>query len=222
MNHKIIGKGNTADVLEYATGKVCKLFFDGYPQEYVELEYQNAKELFQLKLQIPEPLGVITIKERTGIIYERIDGETLLSLMNGNENEKLLNMFASLHREWLHHHSDNVLSYKEYLTAMVQNRTRKNNILIEKINALPDDDFLLHGDFHPNNILIAKNDVPVIIDFMNVCHGPVLYDIARTFFLFKQENKNIANSYLRKMNVLEEDIAEYIHVIEQCRKYEGH
>jgi hypothetical protein len=41
---KLIGKGKTADVLEYSEGKVCKLFRQGYPTRYAELEFRNAQE----------------------------------------------------------------------------------------------------------------------------------------------------------------------------------
>lgn len=62
---------------------------------------------------------------------------------------------------------------------------------------------------------------PVVIDFMNVCYGPVLYDITRTYFLVKQYNIYLAKLYLKKMGVLENDILEYLNIIEFCRKYEG-
>ena len=53
----MLGKGNTAEIFEYDQGRVCKLFFEGYPQQYIEHEYQNAKEVFGLKLKTPEPFG---------------------------------------------------------------------------------------------------------------------------------------------------------------------
>lgn len=36
----MIGVGNTAEVFEYGEGKVCKLFFPGYPKDAVEREYR--------------------------------------------------------------------------------------------------------------------------------------------------------------------------------------
>ncbi|MBQ7925332.1 MAG: phosphotransferase [Lachnospiraceae bacterium] len=220
---KLLGKGNTAEVFEYVDGKICKLFYEGYPREYVELEFQNAKEMHNRKIRIPEPFQIVTIENRNGIIYEKIDGETLLNLMNANaENiEEYLDMFVNLHFDVISHHSKNVLSYKEYLTAMVKSRTGNDQIILDKINVLPDDDCILHGDFHPNNILIKEDGTPIVIDFMNVCYGPALYDVARTYFLINQFNTYLAERYLNKMNVLEGDIAEYVNIIELCRKYEG-
>ena len=108
----MLGKGNTAEVFEFEHGKVCKLFFEGYPQQFVEHEYQNAKEVFKLKLNIPKPFGLVTINQRNGIIYERIDGELLLKHSEKSNIDKMLDIFTKIHQEWLGHHSNNVLSYK--------------------------------------------------------------------------------------------------------------
>ena len=63
-------------------------------------------------------------------------------------------------------------------------------------------------------MLVRLSDgVPVVIDFMNVCYGPALYDIARTFFLLNQVNSSVANKYLMKMNVSVIDIAPYVNVM---------
>ena len=112
-------------------------------------------------------------------------------------------------------------SYKEFLIRSLENRKIKNEVLFNAINDLPDDDCLLHGDFHPNNILVMSDGTPIIIDFMNVCCGPALYDIARTYFLIKQFDDPLANRYLKCIDVSENDIAEYLNVIKFYRQYES-
>ena len=218
-----LGKGNTAEVFEYANGKVCKLFFEGYPHEYIGLEFKNAKEMYRNKISVPKPFQMVMIDNREGIIYEKIEGKTLQNIITETKEaiDTGLDMFVHLHLDILTHHSKNVLSYKEYLIAMLKNKKVTNQMIFNKVIALPDDDYLLHGDFHPNNILVMPDETPVVIDFMNVCYGPVLYDIARTYFLIKQYNIYLANQYLKKMGVLENDISEYLNIITFCRKYEG-
>lgn len=220
---KLLGKGNTAEVFEYTNGKVCKLFFEGYPHEYIGLEFKNAKEMYGNKIPVPIPFGMVMIENRKGILYESIEGKTLQKVITETKEpvDGMLDMFVHLHLDILAHHSKNVLSYKEYLMGMLKNKKVRDQEILNKVMALPDDDHLLHGDFHPNNILIMADGTPVVIDFMNVCCGPVLYDIARTHFLIKQYDFSFANRYLKKMGVLENDISKYLNVIECCRKYEG-
>lgn len=86
---------------------------------------------------------------------------------------------------------------------------------------MPEDDCILHRDFHPGNILVEEDGTPVVIDCMNVCRGPALYDVARSYFLMKQVDADLAGKYLQKMHVQETDIAEFLDVIEICREYEG-
>lgn len=220
---KLLGKGNTAEVFEYTNGKVCKLFFEGYPHEYIGLEFKNAKEMYGNKIRVPKPFEMVMIENRKGILYESIEGKTLQKVITETKEpvDGMLDMFVHLHLDILAHHSKNVLSYKEYLMGMLKNKKVRDREILNKVMALPDDAHLLHGDFHPNNILIMADGTPVVIDFMNVCCGPVLYDIARTYFLIKQYDFSFANRYLKKMGVLENDISKYLNVIECCRKYES-
>lgn len=220
---KLVGKGNTAEVFEYGNEKVCKLFFAGYPYDYVALEFQNARVMDKNGIRIPKPFRMVAMKNRNGIIYERITGKTLLNIMTENEADlaKHLNLFANLQLGILAHHTQNVLSYKEYLLAMLRNKKIRNQTILNAIHTLPDDDCLLHGDFHPDNILVMPDGTPVIIDFMNVCHGPALYDIARTYFLIRQYDGCLADKYLKEVDVLENDIREYLNIIVFCRQFEG-
>lgn len=222
-NMKFLAKGNTAEVFEYGNERVCKLFFEGYPDEYVALEFQNAREMYKNRIRISKPFQMITMENRKGIIYERIEGKTLLNIMMENETslDKLLNIFVNLQLDILAHHTKNVLSYKEYLIAILKNKKINNQAIFNAINALPDDDCLLHGDLHPNNILVMSDGTPVVIDFMNVCRGPALYDIARTYFLIKQFDGCLADKYLKRIDVLENDITEYLNIIKFYRQYEG-
>lgn len=222
-NMTLLGKGNTAEVFVYGNERVCKLFYEGYPSEYVALEFQNSKEMYKNRIKIPKPFQMITIENRKGIIYERIDGKTLLNIIMEDKSnlDELLNIFVNLQLDIFAHHTKNVLSYKEYLIANLKNKKINNQVIFNAINVLPDDDCLLHGDFHPNNILVMSDGTPIIIDFMNVCCGPALYDIARTYFLIKQFDDPLANRYLKCIDVSENDIAEYLNVIKFYRQYES-
>lgn len=117
----MLKKGNTAEVIEYGKGKVCKLFYEGYPKELVRLEYRNAKAMYQEKLPVPKAYRIIKMNNRIGIIYERIYGLSLMEvLFQGTNAEAALDLFVSLHKEILTHCSRKILLYKEFLMGSLK------------------------------------------------------------------------------------------------------
>lgn len=217
----MIGKGAMAEVIEYGKDKVCKLFYEDCPEEFVKLEYKNAIEMYENNITVPKPFEIINLQNRKGIIYERIYGKTLSCFLSGDNKNKMLELFVNLHRNLLSHHSKNMLSYKEIMKELLNRSSNENYDFIKQINTLPDGTHICHGDLHPKNVIIKSDGTAVIIDFTSACCGPFLCDIARTFFILNSDDKlTLANQYLRKMNVSKMDIKEYIDVFEKLHKYE--
>ncbi len=99
------------------------------------------------------------------------------------------------------------------------------------LDKLTEGNTLCHGDFHQGNILISDGHA-VVIDFMNVCHGDFLYDVARTVFLVEYTpvpievddremllrlKRTLGDLYLMQMNVTREIIQDYLSVIIAAR-----
>ena len=222
----MVGAGNTAEVFDYGDRKVCKLFYEGYPKEAVEREFRNATEVHRQGLPVPKVFEMVESEGRTGIVYEKIDGKSMLECIFENPGKAgtYLEEFVRLQKNWLKEasvHATSVLSYKDFLQMLINSAGQKAEAsLLEEINSLPEGDTVLHGDFHPGNVLISTDNCAVVIDFMNVCYGPRLYDVARTFCLINEKSDVVAKLYLSKMNVVETELEQYLDVIKLCRKYE--
>ena len=52
---------------------------------------------------------------------------------------------------------------------------------LNMLRQLPDDDKLCHGDFHPDNIIVAPDGL-VVVDWANAVCGHPLADVARTAY----------------------------------------
>lgn len=219
----MVGVGNTAEVFDYGDGTVCKLFYEGYPKESVEREYRNAKEAERLGLPVPKVFELVEAGGRTGIVYEKIAGKSMLECIveNPEDAAAYLEHFTGLQKAWLRCQTEAVFSYKEFLNGLVKWKEPDNDVLAEEIAALPEENTLLHGDFHPGNVMVTPERRLVVIDFMNVCRGPALYDITRTYFMLQEKDEAFGRAYLAKMEVSEEEIEPFYKVIERCRKYEG-
>ncbi|WMM23941.1 aminoglycoside phosphotransferase family protein [Tissierella sp. MB52-C2] len=233
---KVIGRGNTATVYELEEAKVLKLFNQGYPRESVEKEFNNSRAISNMDFIKPKAYEIVFLEERIGIIYDKIEGESLLDwVMRTGDVQSCAVYMASLHKAILQNSISNVPSYKEFLkyniiNALSENQNKQKEAL-NMLDKLQDGITLCHGDFHPGNIFVSDGQA-MVIDFMNVCHGDFLYDIARTVYLVEYTpvpvevkeremllrfKKTLADLYLIEMNVTREMIQDYLSVITMAR-----
>ena len=233
---KVLGRGNTAEVIEQENGRVCKLFYEGYNYSAVQREYNNAKLMQTMDIPMPEVYEIVYVGIRAGIIYKRLEGESILKkLFQGGDIDLLVNKIVNLHKKILGYNTCEVMSYKEFLQLCIGEKTDRNVDIFNEIKELPDGNCLCHGDYHPDNIWIDINGEVLVIDFMNVCHGPWQYDVARTYVLISEGDvsqeilnrekilymqKQLADIYLKTLNVSYNEISKYVSIIQKCRGYE--
>jgi hypothetical protein len=234
---KLIGVGNTANVYEWEEDKVIKLFHEGYSDEAINMEYNNAMAIRDMEFLKSKAYDLISYDDRKGIIYDRIKGESLQEWVLKTGNMSLCAYYMSkLHKGILLNKILDVPDYKDFLRHHIPNSLSvdQRKKLLQMIDNLADGNTLCHGDFHPGNIMMSEGRM-YIIDFMNVCHGPYLYDIARTVFLVEYTpvpleapnrdmiilfKKNLVDLYLILMNVSRDTIKDYLTVIIAVRKGE--
>jgi len=229
---KLIAKGNTAEIYDYAEGVICKLFYAGYPVNSVKFELNNARILYNLELPVPKSYELIYINDRPGILYEKIEGENLTSyLLDESKYNMVVSILANTHRELLNYECKELPTYKDFIKNEIGD---KNMEIISHLERLPDGDTLCHGDFHPGNIMITHDGKIKVIDFMNLCRGPREYDVARTYYLigysrlpkgsnyqsFQTMRERFAKDYLDQMGLDVTDIEAYLSVIEVCHNIE--
>lgn len=188
---KPIGIGRTAEVYPYGEGKVLKLFFSTTPQLWIEKEIEIGKYVQESQLPVPKVYERVNINNREGMVYERIEGPSLLNELatkpwNVVRYGRLL---AQLHVQ-IHeiHGPENLETQREWATGGIPesekiSKDMKASVL-RLLDTLPDGNQLCHGDFHPGNIIMTKQG-PVIIDWMTVSKGVASGDVARTSTLLE-------------------------------------
>ncbi|MEC0170124.1 aminoglycoside phosphotransferase family protein [Paenibacillus graminis] len=189
MPGKQIGEGRTAEVREYGTGKILKLYRGDIPAHYVEHEYEVSKYVYQQGVQTPQPIELVTLEERKGIIFQQIHGGSMLRLIGekpwrlGGYARQLASLHHDLHKlqgaEAFGRQKDILRS--SIIAAPMLTMEEKTPVL-EKLEQLPEGGRLLHGDFHPDNVLIDGQ--AWTIDWMTGMTGNPAGDAARSVIMF--------------------------------------
>lgn len=184
-----IARGTTADIFAWGENQVLKLYHQGCSEDSIRQEAFHASLAHQAGMQTPEVTNIVKIGSHFGIIFARIEGSTMLDILLQHPQQAtfLAHLLAQLHVKLHSHRVTNLptnqherLEVKISHTSYLEQKTKI--AILEKLQALPKDNILCHGDFHPQNIIISNN-VPVIIDWFDATLGNPLADVARTLLV---------------------------------------
>ncbi len=180
--------GRTAEVYAWQDGKVLKLYRDWCPTNWVDHEAHIAEVVTQAGLPAPHAYGVVEVNGRRGVVYERVDGESMLQGMRRQPLKMAAfgRMLADLHYE-MHRQPVTTLPEQHSQIERSLNEARKlpddlRTAALAALARLPDGDRLCHGDFHPDNVVMTAKG-PRIIDWMTANRGNPWADVARTHLL---------------------------------------
>lgn len=184
----LIAKGRTAEVFAWKKDQVIKLFFDWVPKHWAQNEIDIGRILSTKEIATPKFIEAIEIEGRAGIVYERVYGPSLLTLI-GEKPWLLLRLarqMAELHAQIHAQDGSGFPSVHASLRATILRveslSTSEKEAILHLLEQLPQGKALCHGDFHPDQILITANGA-VVIDWPNVAQGHPLADVARTTIL---------------------------------------
>ena len=185
---ELLGAGREAEIFAWKDGRVLRLARDPVRRRDDRARGERAGGGSARRRPRAAVYERVTVDGRPGVVLDRVDGIDLLGSLAGRPwtvrsvGKTLGVEHAALHRveapaglpdlhDELRHRLASPLVPDEV-------RTRA----LARLDALPDGDRLLHGDFHPANLL-RGTDGYVVIDWTNGMSGDPAADVARTILL---------------------------------------
>ena len=186
---KPITEGRTAEIYAWGEGRVLKLLRPGFPPGMIQQEEAITRAVYQAGIAAPRIYEVIEVDGRPGIVYERIDGPSLLAVLEKRplhlreQAAQLARLQASIHT----HSYKNAPAGSPFQKQILANQIQEAEVLPEAVrqavlsllDRLPGGETLCHNDFHPLNVLVGPHG-PVIIDWESASLGNPCADVART------------------------------------------
>ncbi len=185
-----IGTGRTAEVYDYKDGKVLKLFYSDYSVKAIEEEYLIAKNISSVSSLVPKVYDITHSENRTGIVYEKIEGKMLSDFLSGNiiNARNIIRKFAQTQKKISNINADHALKHPDKLRQRIkvsQLLSDSEKEIVLKYLSIINNNKVCHGDYHPENVFVDQNDNFKVIDWANMFVSNKYLDIARTYYLIK-------------------------------------
>lgn len=191
----VIGRGRCGNVYLLSEDRIIKTYNSFVPFEAIEKERRNA--LFAHRMGVPgaDVFDIVRTEEGNGLIYERIDAPSLEELMKKTPEKTVeyAREMGALCRK-VHGIQDSEGAFPDAKEEFL-NRLRDTEDLIREISgeealektrqlilSVPDASGIVHGDFHPENILVRDGKM-LLIDLADVMHGHPVFDLLSLYFL---------------------------------------
>lgn len=187
-------RGRSAELFRRPDGKVTKLFFEDYPREYAEKEFKNTKIASELGCT---PIGVYEMVEqdgRCGFVMDFVDGvsqndmpgKNPLYLLKGGKD--LARCHVNVQSKQSHELEDIRLLCADLLDDETMSFLDEGEKARAKayLMSLPEDDGILHLDFHTGNVLVDTQGNCAVIDWMTAARGNRAVEVAMMEFLFSE------------------------------------
>ena len=249
-----LGQGRTAEIFAWRDGRVLRLYREGTSRVVAQWELRVARCVHESG--IPSPAiypadggdGLIDLNGRCGFAMERIDGPSMLDSLTSRPWAMLRQAlrFAGVHRQVHQAAVTGLPSQREQFLAMVDRIVEDVGADVvarvrTRIERLWEGNAVCHGDFHPDNVMLAARG-PVVIDWGPATWGCRAADVARTVYLLRHGTPPegigpigrlliagfgkrfqilYLRSYLRGSSVTRRDVMDWMPVICALRLAEG-
>ncbi|MDQ0257763.1 tRNA A-37 threonylcarbamoyl transferase component Bud32 [Evansella vedderi] len=203
---RVVGKGNTAEVVVLDEDKVAKIFHENIDVFSINEEFRKSKVIAEAGLNVPNVFHQQIINGKQAIIFEKVEGLPLHWVIENKPLTALIHiqMMSKLHVDVHRYRGLNLPSMTETLVNKIERVSElyvdERKKVIDHLLKLPVEDTLCHGDFHPRNIILSDKG-PIIIDWSDATIGNRHADLARTILILTYggfpENISTANFHIK-------------------------
>jgi Ser/Thr protein kinase RdoA (MazF antagonist) len=182
----LIGRGGSSEVFAWGERAVLKLFRPEY-QYAVRMEADRTRAVHAAGIPCPAVIDVVTLEGRQGIVFERVEGPTLLDDLQASPKDAATigRRLAELHARVHTHTSPDLVPLVEFLRQGAADLPEdQRSDVLARLARIPEGQAVCHGDLHPGNVVRA-DEGPMILDWVNACTAHAAADIARSIVLMR-------------------------------------
>lgn len=189
---EVIGEGSNGIVYRLNPDTIIKVYKNNDALESIKRERELAKTALVLGINTAIPFDVVKVDDKYGSVFELLSAKSLTKyIISEPENkDKYIKIFTDMLKEI---HSTEVkagllpsarqvaLSWVDWLNGHIPNETYdKLHKLIENV---PEQNTMLHGDYHTNNVHYSNGEA-ILIDMDTLSVGHPIFELASIFLAY--------------------------------------
>ncbi len=228
--NKVIALRTTKTV--YKDGDLAvKVFDKNFSKADILNEALNLARVEETGLNIPGVQEVTMVDGKWAIVTPFVAGKTLGRLMGENPDklEEYINLFVDTQ---LTVHSKSSLHLNK-LKDKMESKIHESGLdattryeLHTRLESMPKHKKLLHGDFHPSNVIVKDDGSVHIIDWAHATQGNAGADAARTYLLFKLHGDDetaelYLDTYCKKSDTAKQYVQKWLPVVAASQLVKG-
>jgi aminoglycoside phosphotransferase (APT) family kinase protein len=203
-----LAAGGTAELYALEGDRVLKLYWQGASRDAAEREAQRTQAAHAAGAPAPGVHEVVTIDERPGVVFERLEGPSMLEVLGARpeRTEALGRELAALQADFHCRAGEHLPPLREHLVRRINLGSlpaRHKPVVLSRLRALPHGQALCHGDLHPGNVIMTGAG-PRIIDWYDAAVGDPAADLARTCLLLQYARLPATDAQRRVFEALRE------------------
>ena len=189
---ELIAKGANGTVYRYDPETIVKIYHNGASLEEIRLEKDLCRKVFIKGINTAIPYDVVKVGDCYGSVAELLSAKSIAKLLRADPDSLEENM--AVYTELLKRiHETPVLpgempsiketgvDWAEFLQPYLPAEQWEK--LLTMMKAIPEPEFMIHGDYHANNVMI-QNGEPLLIDMDTVAYGHPIFEFASIYLGF--------------------------------------
>ena len=190
---EVIGRGANGEVYRLDPDTIIKVYLNPDSLPDIQRERELARRAFVLGVPTAIPYDVVRVGEGYGSVFELLNAKSLAKLIAA-EPEKLdeyvkvyVDLLKTIHGTELKpgeipDMKAVALGWAKWLKDWLP--ADQSDKLIRFIQAVPEDDHMLHGDYHIKNVMM-QNGEALLIDMDTLCMGHPVFEFASIYLAYQ-------------------------------------
>ncbi len=189
---EVIGEGSNGIVYRLNPDTIIKVYKNNDALESIKRERELAKTALVLGINTAIPFDVVKVGDKYGSVFEMLSAKSITKYINDEpENkDKYIKIFTDMLKEihstevkpgLLPSEKQIVLSWVEWLNGHIPAETYDK--LYKLVDAVPEQNTMIHGDYHTNNVHYANGEA-ILIDMDTLSVGHPIFEFASIFLAY--------------------------------------